>query len=65
MIIICAFYFIPDSGPCVTDKDCEQEIGYIVKCDTNTGFCVKILQRSWVLALAKELCNILYNRVLV
>ncbi|RHN43951.1 putative Late nodulin [Medicago truncatula] len=46
MIIICAFYFIPDSGPCVTDKDCEQEIGYIVKCDTNTGFCVKILQRS-------------------
>ncbi|RHN43949.1 hypothetical protein MtrunA17_Chr7g0214021 [Medicago truncatula] len=46
MIIICAFYFIPDSGPCVTNKDCEQEIGYIVKCDTNTGFCVKILQRS-------------------
>jgi len=37
-IMVCDSAFMPNSGPCTTDKDCHQRKGYMVRC--RKGYCM-------------------------
>ena len=39
VIIRCDSAFVPNSGPCTTDKDCKQVKGYMARC--RKGYCMQ------------------------
>lgn len=45
VIIVCDSAFVPNSGPCTTDKDCKQVKGYIARC--RKGYCMQSVKRTW------------------